>query len=229
MKQILAFGDSNTWGLVPGSKPMERYPCGVRWTSILQGKNMGIRIIEEGLCGRTTVFEDGLRPGRKAVSLLDPVLESHYPLDGAILMLGTNDCKTLYNASAYVIGKGIERCLDILEKYMTPDKILLISPIYLGDDVWRPEKDPEFDVDSVRTSKILKEVYQGIAKKRGTAFLAASDYVTASVLDDEHMDENGHRIFADVVNNELSKILVPGDGVNGSLFNDIITREDPSV
>ena len=207
MKQILAFGDSNTWGLVPGSKPQKRYPWGVRWTSILQEKNSGLRIAEEGLCGRTTVFEDGLRPGRNAVSSLDPMLESHYPIDGAILMLGTNDCKTLYNASAYVIGKGIERCLDILEKYVAPEKILLVSPINLGDDVWRPEKDPEFDANSVSTSRELKEVYRGISKRRGTAFLAASDYVSASDVDDEHMDQDGHRVFADVVSKELAKII----------------------
>ena len=36
MKQVLFSGDSNTWGLVPGSKTHERYPWGVRWTSLLQ-------------------------------------------------------------------------------------------------------------------------------------------------------------------------------------------------
>ncbi len=207
MKQILAFGDSNTWGLVPGSHPHERYPWGVRWTSLLQEKAEDIRVAEEGLCGRTTVFEDGLRPGRKGVTSLNPLLESHYPIDGAILMLGTNDCKTFYNASSYVIGKGIERCLDILEKYVDPENILLISPMALGEDVWRPEKDPEFNGNSVVTSKELKQVYQDIAKRRGTAFLAASDVVTASTIDDEHMDEEGHRIFAEAVYKKLEPII----------------------
>lgn len=207
MKQILAFGDSNTWGLIPGSQPKKRYPWGVRWTSLLQEKSSDLRVAEEGLCGRTTVFEDGLRPGRKAVNSLDPLLESQYPVDGVILMLGTNDCKSFYNASAYVIGKGIERCLDILEKYVAPENILLVSPIYLGDDVWRPEKDPEFSSNSVATSKELRDVYADIAKRRGTAFLAASDYVTASTIDDEHMDEDGHKVFADVIYRKLEKII----------------------
>lgn len=207
MKQILAFGDSNTWGLIPGSQPKKRYPWGVRWTSLLQEKSSDLRVAEEGLCGRTTVFEDGLRPGRKAVNSLDPLLESQYPVDGVILMLGTNDCKSFYNASAYVIGKGIERCLDILEKYVAPENILLVSPIYLGDDVWRPEKDPEFSSNSVATSKELRDVYAGIAKRRGTAFLAASDYVTASTIDDEHMDEDAHKVFADVIYQKLEKII----------------------
>jgi lysophospholipase L1-like esterase len=207
MKQILAFGDSNTWGLVPGSHPKERYPWGVRWTSLLQEKDENIHVAEEGLCGRTTVFEDGLRPGRKAVDSLDPLLESHYPIDGAILMLGTNDCKSFYNASAYVIGKGIEKCLDILEKYVEPEKILLISPMELGEDVWRPEKDPEFNGNSVATSKELKKIYETIAGRRGTAFMAASDVVTASTIDDEHMDVEGHRKFAEAVYKKLKAMI----------------------
>ena len=48
------YGDSNTWGLIPGTK--ERYPWGRRWTSILQEKlgNADVHVIEEGLCGGTT-------------------------------------------------------------------------------------------------------------------------------------------------------------------------------
>ena len=199
MKNILAFGDSNTWGLIPGTKPFERYPWGVRWTSILQEKLKDARIIEEGLCGRTTVFEDELRPGRKGIDYLPILLESHYPIDVAIIMLGTNDCKSYYNVSAHTIGIGIERCLDILKPYVAPENILLISPIELGKDVWLPEKDPEFSQQSVITSTHLKGIYKKIAQKRGTAFLAASDYVKASSIDDEHMDADFHKIFADVV------------------------------
>ena len=77
----------------------------------------------------------------------------------------------------------------------------------LGEDVWRPEKDPEFNGNSVVTSKELKQVYQDIAKRRGTAFLAASDVVTASTIDDEHMDEEGHRIFAEAVYKKLEPII----------------------
>ena len=58
MKQILCFGDSNTYGLIPGTTG--RYDWNVRWSGIL-GERMrpyGYRIVEEGLCGRTTVFED---------------------------------------------------------------------------------------------------------------------------------------------------------------------------
>ena len=70
MKRILAFGDSNTWGLIPGTKPFERYSEDIRWTGILQKKLPDAKIIEEGLCGRTTIFEDRFRPGRKGIDTL---------------------------------------------------------------------------------------------------------------------------------------------------------------
>ena len=49
MKQILCFGDSNTWGYDGESR--ERLPWGVRWTSLLQEKlnKEKYRVIEEGL------------------------------------------------------------------------------------------------------------------------------------------------------------------------------------
>ena len=64
MREILCFGDSNTYGLIPGTK--ERYKENIRWTGILQQKlkEQDCRIVEEGLCGRTTVFEDELRKNR---------------------------------------------------------------------------------------------------------------------------------------------------------------------
>ena len=45
MKNILAFGDSNTWGLIPGTK--ERYSNEIRWTGLVQNKLNDTKIIEE--------------------------------------------------------------------------------------------------------------------------------------------------------------------------------------
>lgn len=206
MKSVLAFGDSNTWGLIPGTK--KRYPWETRWTGILQDKCISVRIIEEGLCGRTTAFEDDLRPGREGASALPMILASQSPLDAAIVMLGTNDCKSVYSVSAATIGKGIELCLDEIQKYIPPSSILLVSPILLGEDVWKHDKDPEFDRKSVEVCQQLKDVYHHIAKDRGTAFLAASDYVFADDADSEHMNEDGHRIFASILYEKLKEMNV---------------------
>ena len=210
MKAVLAFGDSNTWGLIPGARPAQRYPWGVRWTSRLQEQCRGIRVIEEGLCGRTTVFEDAFRQGRKGVASLPAILETHRPLDAVIIMLGTNDCKTVYGVSAYAIGKGLELCLDEIGNAVPNERILLVSPILLGSDVWKPDKDPEFGLESVEICRALKGVYKGIAASRGTAFLAASDYAAANHADEEHMDEEGHRAFASAVHEKLKEMGIAG-------------------
>ena len=208
MKSVLAFGDSNTWGLVPGTGSRVRYPENVRWTGLLQSRLNDTRVIEEGLCGRTTVFEDELRVGRKGLSLLPVILESHAPLDAVIIMLGTNDCKSVYGASAHTIGKGIELCLDEIEKTVPAEKIILVSPIHLGDEVWRPDKDPEFDKDSIEVSHELREVYSRIAEKRGVRFLAASDIASPDKKDDEHLNEEGHKALSEAIYGKLTEINV---------------------
>lgn len=208
MKSILAFGDSNTWGLIPKTGFKERYPSDKRWTGILRQNIKDVYIIEEGLCGRTTSFEDTKRAGRNGAQALPMILERHAPLDSAILMLGTNDCKTEYGASPDKIGEGIKLCLRQIEQFVPPKNILLVSPIHLGNDVWKPEKDPEFDKDSIEKAKKLKTVYSRIAKERGTSFLAASDYASPNPADNEHMDEDGHKKLAAAVFEKLLEMEV---------------------
>ena len=191
MKQILCFGDSNTYGYIPENG--KRYAYADRWTGILSErlKDEDCRVIEEGLCGRTTVFEDELRIGRRGADLLPVLLESHSPLHRVILMLGTNDCKTVYGASAEVIGKGIEKLIRQIKSADPATKILLVSPIWLGEGVWEEGFDQEF--------------YEKIASDYGCDFLAASDYVKPSEADREHLSLESHRILSDVIYEKLKE------------------------
>lgn len=206
MRQILCFGDSNTWGLVP--KEHRRFQWGERWTSILQEKlGNDYRVVEEGLCGRTTIFEDELRVGRRGADLLPVLLESHIP-DTVVLMLGTNDCKKVYNASAEIIGKGIELLLDQIEysakKCSKEIEVLLIAPIRLGENVGEEGFDPEFDQNSVETSIRLSKVYGEIAERRNLKFLSAAEVALPSEVDREHLDREGHRKLAEAVYEALT-------------------------
>ena len=165
MKQILAFGDSNTWGLIPGT--WDRYPEYVRWTGILRKAvvSKGRRILEDGLVGRTTVFDDPARPLRRGIDSI-PRYREEKDLDAVILMLGTNDCKNVFRPTPEKIGEGLEQCLDCFENFVPPEKILVLSPVLLGENVWRPEKDPAFSPESVQVSRGLKAVYRA-AKTSG--------------------------------------------------------------
>ena len=207
MKQVLCFGDSNTWGYDGESR--KRLPWGVRWTSLLQEKlnKEEYRVIEEGLCGRTTVFEDPLRDGRKGTALLPTLLETHAQVDVITLMLGTNDCKTVFGASADVIGKGIIRLLDQVQEYAPKAKVLLMAPIYLGEKVWQEGYDQEFSRDSVQVSRDLEKVYQRIADEKHVEFMRAASYVSCCAADQEHMNAAGHQIFAKAVYEKLENLV----------------------
>ena len=130
--------------------------------------------------------------------MLPTLLETHTP-HAVVLMLGTNDCKTFYNASAEVIGLGVERLVEQIRKTDQIIRILLISPIQLGEGVWEPGYDPEFNEKSVEVSKGLKAVYQKVAEKYDCDFLAASDVAEPSKEDREHLNKEGHKKLAEAV------------------------------
>lgn len=208
MKHILCFGDSNTYGLIPQING--RYSWDERWTGILNYK-LGFdnyRIIEDGLCGRTTIFEDPLRDNRNGSKILPTVLETNNGIDAIILMLGTNDCKTVYGATAEIIGKGIERLINIIKQYSITSKILLVSPIHFGENVWHNEYDPEFSPNSIVVNKGLANVYENIANKENILFLDASIYAQPSNEDQEHLNAEGHKALAEAIYNKLVDVII---------------------
>ena len=113
-RHVICLGDSNTHGYC-GAQEGEtlcggRFSEAERWPCLLQ-RALGEEylVIEEGLCGRTTVFPDPLEPGLDAISYLRPCLLSHAPVSLLILMLGTNDTKEHFGLSAEEIARGMER------------------------------------------------------------------------------------------------------------------------
>ena len=61
MKSILCYGDSNTWGCVPlrERSGLCAFPLTKRWPGVLRRElGDGYWVVEEGLNGRTTVWDD---------------------------------------------------------------------------------------------------------------------------------------------------------------------------
>ena len=207
--ELLTFGDSNTYGYKPDGSG--RFEKEIRWSGILSEKLKGkFHVIEEGLCGRTTVFEDETRIGRKGSDLLPVLLESHEPVGVVLLMLGTNDMKKRNHATAKDIGAGIEILLDQIaeseRKSGVKKRVLLISPIHLGENIEAFDKD--FSNEAIAVSYELAREYKKIAQKRKIDFLNAADYVEPSMLDREHFDANSHLKFAEVVYRKLKEMKI---------------------
>lgn len=200
---ILCFGDSNTWGYRPDRKG--RFDENIRWTGLLQKKlGSDCHIIEEGLCGRTTIFQDELREGRRGLDLVGVTVEAHNPIDLMIIMLGTNDCKSRYGASASVIAHGLDLVIKKARQNASQHfDLLVISPIHLGHGVGEPDFDSEFDEKSEVVSRNLAIEYRKVALQNHAAFLNAADYALPSVTDREHLDEKGHTALADAIYDKI--------------------------
>ena len=159
-KHILCIGDSNTHGLC--TDPSEsadhgsRYNEEERWTCLLQ-KALGAEylVIEEGLSGRTCVYDDPDMDSVNLLPVLHALLNSHEPLDLLILMLGTNDSKVKFNTDARKIAKGMQILLE--EAKSVPcwgkngPKILIVAPVPIEEGVIYPD----FNEKSVKTTRAL--------------------------------------------------------------------------
>ena len=122
------------------------------------------------------------------------------PLDLMILMLGTNDCKTRYGASAAVIARGLDQVIRKARKSSSrPFDILVVSPIHLGKGVGEPDFDPEFNETSEAVSRNLASEYRKVALQNHADFLNAADFASPSATDREHLNEAGHAALAEAI------------------------------
>ena len=115
MKTIMCYGDSNTFGTNPHGGRWRRE---VRWTGKLQ-QLLGDQyyVIEEGCGGRTTVWNDDLELFKNGRKSLPVALATHKPIDLVIIMLGTNDCKTRFQALPCDIAEGVRQLAELVQMY----------------------------------------------------------------------------------------------------------------
>ena len=193
MKSILCYGDSNTWGCIPleGPEPAGRFPPATRWPGVLRAElGEGYWIVEEGLSGRTTVWDDPLEPHRNGRKLLLPTLLTHQPLDLVIIMLGTNDLKHRMNASAAEIAAGAGMLADIVAAQRLRPRRSCAANASRLPCVHREvdQFDDEFE-GGAEKSRQLAGHFAAIAEARSCAFLDAGAVIASSDVDGIHLDE----------------------------------------
>ena len=207
-KTILCYGDSITWGYDPSTH--NRMPPNKRWTGILKnGLDDDYLIIEEGLNGRTTVWDDPVKGTYKnGLNYLIPCLDSHKPIDLCILFLGTNDMKTRFSLSATEITRGITVLIDVIQKSKTgidgaAPKILLLAPPYITHLINFKE---EYR-NSYPKSLKLPEYYAKVAQKYNCEFLDTSKIIVASKLDGVHPDIKEHQKLGYAILKKVKMIM----------------------
>ena len=199
---VLCFGDSNTYGYNPANG--FRYPESIRWTARLQ-KLLGedYKVIEEGCNGRTTVFDDPIEGWKKGLDYLKPCLNTHKPVDIVILMLGSNDLKEVFHASAQDIAKGAETLVNVIieftkEKQGFVPKIVLVSPPEIGEGISDSPFFGNFSENAIERSRQFPEYYKKVAEDNGCIFVNAAEHIQASPLDSLHLSPEAHSKLAEV-------------------------------
>ena len=161
----------------------------------------GYEILEEGLCGRTTVHECPDAEGLNGLPYLAPCLLSHRPVDLVILMLGTNDLQVPFSAIPLTVARGAEALVRKIRATLLPPEpqpqILLVSPILIGDVSVNPVFGPLFGFERAQeSSRRLAPYYEDIAQRWGCAFLDAAKVASPSPIDGLHMDPSEHEKLA---------------------------------
>ena len=209
MKTVVCFGDSNTWGYTPQTG--ERYPYEDRWTGILQEQLVGhIRVIEEGLNGRTTSFDEPFRSDRNGCKALPSILETHNPLDLLIIALGANDLQPLYNASGYDSARGLGQLIELakLNKIsfgLQTQEVLIIGPT-------------KFDQSSEIVQRLLPNTeekffsllqeYEEIAKIHSCHYINSNEVIAVSNIDGVHIDRESHKKLGLVIAEKIRNFLL---------------------
>lgn len=211
-KNILCFGDSNTHGY--NSRTGGRFGIDERWTKLLQ-KNLGAGyyIIEEGLSGRTTSFEDPVFEGLCGLNAIYPCMMSHEPLDLVVIMLGTNDTKERFGANAFIIGKGLERlaqkAIDTHAAWRGKPNVLLVAPPPIHPGYADTPVADEMGAKCVEKSRNLAKAFQDVARRLHCHFLDAGSIpgIEMYPYDWMHLSLDSHRILAEYLTDFLPAVI----------------------
>ena len=203
-KHIVCYGDSNTWGYVPSGEGT-RFPSHIRWPGVLSKLlRTNYRITEEGLNGRTTVWDDPFAPGieRNGAKLIGTIMETHKPVDLLIVFLGTNDLKARYACTPHDIASGVE---VLARAAYTPaygpgdgkaPDILIICP----PSVWEVQNSVGSMFKGAREKSFeLRNAYHQMSKRTGLPLLYAEDFIATDPSDGIHLSQQSHGILGQEV------------------------------
>ena len=214
MHQILIYSDSLTWGIVPDTRA--RLPFDERWPGVLENtlnaSGPRVRVIEDCLNGRRTVWDDPFKRGRNGLEGLAQRIEINSPLSLVMLMLGTNDFQfchphnDAWSAAQGIAALVIEIRKSPIEPGMPIPPVLVICPPPI-----RPPRGriaPKFRGAEQRSAG-LAEAYKQIASDLGCHFFDAETVTTSSRVDGVHHDRDQHLKLGNALAEIVRPILSP--------------------
>ena len=212
MPTLLTFGDSNTHGTRPilAEGDYGRFDAKARWPCVAK-EALGDKwiLIEEGLPGRTTCFEDPIMGSfMNGWTGLKIALYTHGPIDLLTIMLGTNDCKALFGNSARDILGGISGLLAIAQNAELQSRhggyktVLIAPPPIVVTGIFSTSF---YGAD--RLSEQLSDLYSEIATLWGIEFFDAGDVIATSPVDGVHFEKEAHQTLGTALAKKIRTIM----------------------
>jgi lysophospholipase L1-like esterase len=196
LQQILVYSDSASWGIIPATR--RRLPFDARWPGVMEtallGRRLAVRVIEDCLNGRRTVWEDPFKPGRNGLAGLAQRIEVNSPLALVMLMLGTNDFQSMHPHTAWHAAQGIATLVTAIrqapiEPGMPIPPVLVIAPPQILTP--RGPLAAKF-TGAAEKSAGLAAAYRDMAGELGCHFFDAGSVTPASAVDGIHLDADQH-------------------------------------
>jgi lysophospholipase L1-like esterase len=211
MRHILVYSDSLSWGIIPNTR--KRFAFEVRWPGILEialiAEGHKVRVIEDCLNGRRTVWDDPFKPGRNGLTGLAQRVEIHSPLDLVILMLGTNDLQSMHQHNAWHSSQGIAELVSAIrtapiEPGMPVPPVLVVAPPPIS--TLKGPIAPKFE-GAEQKSVGLAAAYNKTCGELGCHFFDAGRVTTSSMVDGIHLDIDQHEKLGKALSAVVTALL----------------------
>lgn len=211
MQQILVYADSLSWGIIPETRARFRFDQ--RWPGVvelaLRDAGVSVRVIEDCLNGRRTVWDDPYKPGRNGLEGLEQRIEINSPLSLVVILLGTNDFQSMHNFNAWQSSQGLKAIVASIrrapvEPGMPIPSVLLVAPPKIQKA--QGEIAPKFE-DAENKSAGLSSAIESVAKECGCHFFDAGLVTQTSRVDGVHLDEDQHRELGQALAKEIKLLL----------------------
>lgn len=211
MQHVLVYADSLSWGIIPGTR--KRLPFDQRWPGVMENalNSTGekIRVIEDCLNGRRTVWDDPFKPGRNGLIGLAQRIEIHSPLSLVVLMLGTNDFQSMHQHNAWHSSQGIAALVAAIrsapiEPAMPVPPILVAAPPPLRGP--RGPIAPKFEGGEGKCVG-LGPAYETVCRELGCHFFDSATVTTSSNVDGVHLDAEQHLTLGRALSRVVAQML----------------------
>jgi len=211
MHQILVYADSLSWGIIPDTR--ERFKFDERWPGVMEiellKRDVSVRVIEDCLNGRRTVWEDPFKPGRNGIHGIEQRIEVNSPLSMVILCLGTNDFQSMHQYNAWHSAQGTAAIVGAIrrapiEPGMPIPKILIVAPP--PPQTAKGLIAPKFE-DAKQKALHLAPALQQVAGESDCAFFDAGTVTATSKIDGVHLDAEQHLSLGRAMAKKVSQLL----------------------